>query len=70
MESGPSNASCHHRRFGRKPIARSIGIEYMYMREPEQLQWFKNAIELKNRPHYDKETKREIYRKLAITTGF
>ncbi|GAB5416761.1 MAG: 2-oxoglutarate dehydrogenase E1 component [Crocinitomicaceae bacterium] len=48
----------------------SIGIEYMYMREPEQLQWFKNAIELNNRPKYDKETKREIYRKLAITTGF
>ncbi len=48
----------------------SIGIEYMYMREPEQLEWFKNAIELKNRPKYDKETKREIYRKLAITSGF
>ncbi len=49
---------------------RSIGIEYMYMREPEQLEWFKNAIELKNRPQYDKETKREIYRKLAVTAGF
>jgi 2-oxoglutarate dehydrogenase E1 component len=48
----------------------SIGIEYMYMREPEQLAWFKNAIELKNRPKYDKEIKREIYRKLAITAGF
>lgn len=48
----------------------SIGIEYMYIREPEQVQWVKNAVELKNRPKYDKETKREIYRKLAITTGF
>jgi 2-oxoglutarate dehydrogenase E1 component len=48
----------------------SIGIEYMYMREPEQLAWFKNAIELKNRPQYDAETKKEIYRKLAITAGF
>jgi 2-oxoglutarate dehydrogenase E1 component len=42
----------------------------MYMREPEQLQWFKNAIELKNRPQYNKDIKREIYRKLAITAGF
>lgn len=49
---------------------RSIGIEYMYMREPDRLKWFKNAIELENRPKYDNETKREIYRKLAITTGF
>ncbi|MCR9172451.1 MAG: 2-oxoglutarate dehydrogenase E1 component [bacterium] len=49
---------------------RSIGIEYMYIREPEQLQWVKNAIELKNRPQYNKEAKREIYRKLAVTAGF
>ncbi len=48
----------------------SIGIEYMYIREPEQLKWVKNAIELKNRPKYDNETKKEIYRKLAITAGF
>lgn len=48
----------------------SIGIEYMYIREPEQLKWVKNAIELKNRPKYDKETKKEIFRKLAMTSGF
>lgn len=48
----------------------SIGIEYMYMREPDRISWFKNAIELKNRPHYDAAKKREIYRKLAITAGF
>ncbi len=48
----------------------SIGIEYMYMREPGRVNWFKNAIELKNRPQYDPETKREIYRKLATTAGF
>lgn len=48
----------------------SIGIEFMYMREPGKVQWFKNAIELKNRPSYDPATKREIYRKLAVTAGF
>jgi 2-oxoglutarate dehydrogenase E1 component len=48
----------------------SIGIEYMYIREPDHIEWFKNAIELKNRPQYDAETKKDIYRKLAITAGF
>lgn len=48
----------------------SIGIEYMYMREPEHIKWFKNTIELKNRPKIDVNKKKEIYRKLAITTGF
>lgn len=48
----------------------SIGIEFMYMREPDKINWFKEMIELKNRPKFDAETKREIYRKLAITTGF
>lgn len=48
----------------------SIGIEYMYMREPEHIKWFKNSIELKNRPVYDAARKKEIFRKLAITTAF
>jgi 2-oxoglutarate dehydrogenase E1 component len=48
----------------------SIGIEYMYIREPDHIAWFKNHIELKNRPTYDAEKKKEIYRKLAITAGF
>ncbi len=48
----------------------SIGIEYMYMREPEQIDWFKKHIELKNRPVYDRERKRDIYRKLNRATNF
>ena len=48
----------------------SIGIEYMYMREPGHVDWFINAIELKNRPKFDEAKKKEIYRKLAITAGF
>lgn len=48
----------------------SIGIEFMYMREPDRVEWFKNAIELKNRPKLSDRDKKEIYRKLAITAGF
>ena len=48
----------------------SIGIEFTYMREPDPIAWFKNHIELKNRPQYDASKKKEIYRKLAITAGF
>lgn len=48
----------------------SIGIEFMYMREPDRVAWFKNAIELKNRPKLSAEDKKEVYRKLAITAGF
>ncbi len=48
----------------------SIGIEFMYMREPDRVEWFKNAIELKNRPQLSDRDKKEIYRKLAITAGF
>lgn len=48
----------------------SIGIEYMYMREPNHIDWFKNSIELKNRPQYNPERKKEIYKNLAKASGF
>ena len=48
----------------------SIGIEYMYMREPDKIDWFKNAIELKNRPQYDAKRKIEIFKKLNQATSF
>ncbi len=53
-----------------KTYCQSIGIEYMYMREPDHIAWFKNSIELKNRPVYDKNRKLEIYTKLNHATGF
>ncbi len=49
---------------------RSIGIEYVYMREPERIQWFREKIELNNRPKYSKEEKIRILRKLNEATGF
>jgi len=48
----------------------SIGIEYMYIRDPERLRWFRNKIELINRPKYSNEEKLEIYKKLNQATAF
>lgn len=48
----------------------SIGIEYMYMREPDRLAWLRNAIEIKNRPKFDAERKKTIYRKLVEASNF
>jgi len=48
----------------------SIGIEFMYIRDPERLLWFRNKIELINRPKYSNEEKLEIYKKLNQATAF
>ena len=48
----------------------SIGIEFVYMRDPERLAWFKNSIELTNRPKYSNEEKKRILKKLNQATGF
>lgn len=48
----------------------SIGIEYMYIRDPERLGWFRKQIELTNRPQYSKEDKINIYSNLNRATNF
>jgi 2-oxoglutarate dehydrogenase E1 component len=48
----------------------SIGIEYVYIRDPERVDWIKNKIELKNRPVIDKNRKIEIYKKLNQASSF
>ena len=48
----------------------SIGIEFVYMRDPERLAWFKNSIELTNRPQYSADEKIRILKKLNQATGF
>ena len=48
----------------------SIGIEYLYMRDPERIEWLRNKIELKNRPQFDKKRKIEVLKKLYQTSGF
>jgi len=48
----------------------SIGIEFAYMRDPERIDWFKNKIEIANRPQFDKERKINIFKKLNQATNF
>lgn len=48
----------------------SIGIEYMFMREPERLEWFLDKIEIKNRPQFDGARKLNVFKKLVQATNF
>jgi len=48
----------------------SIGIEFTYMRDPERIDWFKNKIEINNRPEFNKERKLKIFNKLTQASGF
>lgn len=48
----------------------SIGIEYVYMRDPDRLDWIKNKIEIKNLPKFDKERKINIFKKLNQASSF
>lgn len=48
----------------------SIGIEYVYMRDPERIAWFKNKIELKNRPKFDKDRKIQVFKMLNQASSF
>lgn len=48
----------------------SIGIEYMFMREPERLEWFRDKIEIKNRPQFDGARKLNVFKKLVQATNF
>lgn len=48
----------------------SIGIEYMYMREPDRINWFRDKIELKNRPKFDAQRKRNVFTKLVQAANF
>jgi 2-oxoglutarate dehydrogenase E1 component len=48
----------------------SIGIEYMFMREPERLTWFRDKIEIKNRPQFDTERKTNVFKKLVQASNF
>ena len=48
----------------------SIGLEFYYMREPERIDWFKERIELKNRPIYSNDEKKWIFSKLNSATEF
>lgn len=54
----------------KQTYCQSIGIEFAYMREPERIQWFRERIELKNRPKFNADDKKRIFQKLNNATVF
>ena len=49
----------------------SIGIEYMYIRTPEEIQWWQNKLnENDNHPNYTPETQKYILSKLSQAVTF
>ncbi len=54
-----------------KTYCQSIGIEYMYIRDPEKVDWIKNKLNQNdNQPDFTKEEKKQILRKLNEAVGF
>ena len=50
---------------------RSIGVEYVYNRKPDQLEWIINRIEKnRNTPSYNTEQKLRMFRKLSEAVEF
>ncbi len=48
----------------------SIGLEYMYVRHPERVEWLRNKIEISNLPKFDEADKKHILHKLNQANGF
>ena len=48
----------------------SIGIEYMFIREPERLKWIRGHIELVNRPRLDAAGRKHALKKISQATLF
>ncbi|VAW10692.1 2-oxoglutarate dehydrogenase E1 component [hydrothermal vent metagenome] len=49
----------------------TIGVEYMYIRKPERLEWIQNWLNVNdNRPQYNNDKKRSILKKLSQAVSF
>ena len=49
----------------------AIGVEYMYIRSPERIEWIQNWLNVNdNHPNYDNERKKKILRKLNQAVSF
>lgn len=48
----------------------SVGVEFMYMREPERLNWVKSRVEAKEKSNLSKEQKIEVLKKLGKAVSF
>jgi len=50
---------------------KSIGVEYMYIRNPERMQWIQNKLNVNdNQPSFSAEEKRHILKKLNEAVSF
>ncbi|MUP45327.1 2-oxoglutarate dehydrogenase E1 component [Gramella sp. BOM4] len=49
----------------------SIGIEYMYIRKPEEIEWIQNKLNInENHPDFDETQKKQILKKLNEAVSF
>ena len=49
----------------------SIGVEYMYIRKPEEIQWIQNKLNINdNQPKFQAEQKKQILKKLNEAVSF
>ena len=49
----------------------SIGIEYMYIRKPEEIEWIQNKLNINdNQPSFSEEEKKHILKKLNEAVSF
>jgi len=49
----------------------SIGVEYMYIRKPEEIQWIQNKLNINdNHPKFSSDDKKKILRKLNQAVSF
>lgn len=49
----------------------SIGIEYMYIRKPEEIEWIQNKLNVnENHPKFDETEKKQILKKLNEAVSF
>ena len=50
---------------------RSIGVEYIYIRKPEVVEWLRDKMEsTRNHPEYTAEEKKHFYYHLKLSVGF
>ncbi|HET8752989.1 MAG TPA: 2-oxoglutarate dehydrogenase E1 component [Salinimicrobium sp.] len=54
-----------------KVYCESIGVEYMFIRNPKEISWIRNRLGINNnQPNFDKEKKKHILKKLNEAVSF
>ncbi len=54
-----------------KTYCQSIGVEYLYIRKPEEVEWLRNKMEnSQNTPNFNKTEKLTIFKHLVNAVGF